>query len=82
MYDVDGGATQFDVGVSWTEGAIELGLQFANNDNAAAADVSKTAVGLTYTLGPGILIGGQAANISTDGANDVTQVILGTTVFF
>lgn len=82
MYDADGGATQFDVGASWTEGPIEVGLQFANNDNAADADVSKTAAGLTYTLGPGVLIGGQAAIISTDGADDVTQVILGTSVFF
>ena len=37
---------------------------------------------LTYTLGPGVLVGGQIASGSSDGAADVTQFMLGTAVFF
>ena len=79
MYDHDMDGMQFDVGASWTEGAIELGLQFANNEDG---DASKAAAHLTYTLGPGVLIGGQIATGSEDGMDDVTQVMLGTAVFF
>ena len=79
MFDVDGGATQFDVGASWSQGATALGLQLGHND---ANDSAKAAANLTYTLGPGILIGGQAASISADNMDDVTQVMLGTAVFF
>ena len=78
MYDVDGGATQYDVGASWTEGSIELGIQYANDDGNA----SMAAGHLTYTLGPGVLVGAQIAGISEDGADDVTQVMLGTAIFF
>ena len=79
MYDHDMDGMQYDVGASWTEGAIELGLQYANNEDGNA---SKAAAHLTYTLGPGVLIGGQVASISEDGMDDVTQVMLGTAVFF
>ena len=79
MFDVDGGATQYDVGASWSEGATELGLQYANND---AGNASMAAGHLTYTLGPGILVGAQIAAIAADGTDDVTQFMLGTAVFF
>ena len=79
MYDHDMNGSQFDIGASWAEGATELGLQFANNETG---DVSKAAANLTYTLGPGVLIGGQIASISGDGMDDVTQVMIGTSVFF
>ena len=79
MYDEDGVGMQMDVGASWTEGATEVGLQYANNE---AGDVSKAALHLTYTLGPGVLVGGQVAGISGDGMEDVTQFMLGTAVFF
>ena len=78
MFDVDGGAMQYDVGASWTEGATELGVQYANDDGSA----SMAAAHLTYTLGPGVLVGAQLAGISADGADDVTQFMLGTAVFF
>ena len=78
MFDVDGGAMQYDVGASWTEGATELGVQYANDDGSA----SMAAAHLTYTLGPGILVGAQLAGIAADGADDVTQFMLGTAVFF
>lgn len=79
MYDHDENGMQFDVGASWTEGATVLGLQFANND---AGDASKAAANLTYTLGPGVLVGGQVASITPAAGEDVTQFMLGTTVFF
>ena len=81
MYDHDVDGLQFDVGASWTEGATELGLQFANKETEDG-DASKAAANLTYTLGPGVLIGGQVASITPAEGEDVTQVMLGTTVFF
>ena len=83
MYDAgpDGGdsSMQFDVGASWTQGATEVGIQYAANDDGGK---SMAALHLTYTLGPGIVIGGQVASGSSDGADDVTQVLLGTSVGF
>ena len=83
MYDAgpDGGASsmQFDVGASWTQGATEVGVQYAADDDGGT---SMAALHLTYTLGPGIVIGGQVASGSSDGADDVTQVLLGTSVGF
>ena len=74
MFDLDGGGMQYDVGASWSEGATELGIQYAHNE---ANDAGSTFGHLTYTLGPGVLIGGQIA-----AADDVTQFMLGTAVFF
>ena len=74
MYDEDGVGMQYDVGASWTEGATELGLQYGHNE---ATDAGSTFAHLTYTLGPGVLVGGQIGS-----SEDVTQVMLGTSVFF
>ena len=74
MFDEDGVGMQYDVGASWTEGATELGLQYGHNE---ATDTGSTYAHLTYTLGPGVLVGGQIA-----AADDVTQFMLGTAVFF
>ena len=74
MYDLDGEGMQYDVGASWTEGATELGLQYGHKEST---DAGSTFAHLTYTLGPGVLIGGQIGS-----SEDVTQVMLGTTVFF
>ena len=74
MYDEDGVGMQYDVGASWTEGATELGLQYGHNE---VGDAGSTYAHLTYTLGPGVLVGGQIA-----AADDVTQFMLGTAVFF
>ena len=79
MYDHDTNGMQFDAGASWTQGATEVGVQFANNEDG---DKSKAALHLTYTLGPGVLIGGQIAAGSAEGSDDVTQVLLGTSVGF
>ena len=84
----------FDVGASWTEGPMEIGVQYAADDNSAwhddpdtkdvteTGETTKTALHLTYTLGPGVLIGGQIAAGTIEGAEDVTQFMLGTAVFF
>ena len=74
MFDLDGGGMQYDVGASWSEGATELGIQYAHDE---ASDAGSTFAHLTYTLGPGVLVGGQIA-----AADDVTQFMLGTAVFF
>ena len=70
---------QFDVGASWSEGATELGLQYGGNQDG---DTGMMALHLTYTLGPGVIIGGQIASGSSAGAEDVTQILLGTSVGF
>ena len=69
---------QFDVGASWSEGATELGLQYGGNQDG---DTGMMALHLTYTLGPGVIIGGQIAS-GSGGAEDVTQILLGTSVGF
>ena len=73
------GSMQYDVGASWTQGATQVGLQYAAND---AGGTGMAALHLTYTLGPGVEVGGQIAAGSSDGADDVTQFLLGTAVFF
>ena len=84
MYDDENTATAgtaFDVGASWTEGATQVGIQHAGDENAPG-ESSKTALHLTYTLGPGVLVGGQVASISPAAGEDVTQFMLGTAIFF
>ena len=70
---------EYDIGASWTEGATEIGLQYGADDTDGTA---KAALHLTYTLGPGVLVGGQIASGSSDTMEDVTQFMLGTAVFF
>ena len=90
MFDDDNtGATSegmaYDIGASWTEGATEVGLQYATDaahGGWGGAETAKAALHLTYTLGPGVLIGGQIASGSVEGSEDVTQFMLGTAVFF
>ena len=45
-------------------------------------ETTMTALHLTYTLGPGVLIGGQIAAGTSEGSDDGTQFMLGTAVFF
>ena len=81
-----GETSEYDLGFSWTEGAVELGLQWGHNEESLKnIDIETDMVALhaTYTLGPGVLVGGQiASGRSTELADDVTQFMLGTTVFF
>ena len=81
--DEDISGMAFDVGASWAEGPMEIGVQYAADENAGdGKETTKTALHLTYTLGPGVLIGGQIAAGSSSGSEDVTQFMLGTAVFF
>ena len=86
MFDdenTDSAGMAFDVGASWTEGATEIGIQYgADENNKGNGETTMTALHLTYTLGPGVLVGGQVAAGTAEGADDVTQLMLGTTVFF
>ena len=86
MYDDENTSSAgmaFDVGASWSEGATEIGIQYgADENNGDDGETTKAALHLTYTLGPGVLIGGQIAAGSSGSADDVTQVMLGTAVFF
>ena len=79
MYDEDGAGMQYDVGASWTEGPTALGVQYGHNETG---DTSMTALHLTYTLGTGVTVGGQIAAGSSAGAEDATQILLGTSVSF
>lgn len=83
MYEAtpDGGESsmQYDVGASYTEGPMAVGLQYGANDDG---DTGMAAFHLTYTMGPGVIIGGQIASGTADGMEDVTQVLLGTSVSF
>ena len=73
----------YDIGASWTEGETEIGIQYgADENNGGNGETTMTALHLTYTLGPGVLVGGQIAAGTNEGADDVTQFMLGTTVFF
>ena len=74
MYDLDGVGAQYDVGASWSEGGTELGIQYGHDE---ASDTGSTFAHVTYTLGPGVLVGGQIGS-----SEDVTQFMLGTAVFF
>ena len=111
MFDDENTSTAgmaYDVGASWTDGPIEIGIQYGADENQSVGmetpashthgpggavtavpavpgptgETTKTALHLTYTLGPGVLIGGQIAAGTIEGADDVTQFMLGTAVFF
>lgn len=73
------GVMQYDVGASYTEGPTTVGLQYAGND---AGDTGMAALNLTYTMGPGVKVGGQVASGTAAGADDVTQFLLGTQINF
>ena len=75
--DISGMA--YDVGASWTEGATQIGIQYASDETGGA---TATALHVNYNLGPGIDIGGQIGTASADAADDVTSFILGTSVSF
>ena len=79
IYDHDADGAQFDFGASWTEGATNVGVQWGRNDGT---DADIAALHLNYTLGPGVTLGAQLAAGSSATADDVTQFMLGTAVFF
>ena len=63
-----------DVGISWTQGALMLGVQHGSDD---FKDADHIAFNANYNLGPGVDVG---AKIGTGeiGGKDYTQFLLGT----
>ena len=108
IYDHDANGVQFDVGASWTQGPLNIGIQYAANENgtitaagddshmhgadgavvdvagapAVKGETTMTALHVNYDLGPGVKIGAQVAAGTHEGQPDVTQLMLGTSVFF
>ena len=82
MYDdenTDSAGNEFDVGASWTEGPITLGVQYAADETD---DTTMAAGHLNYVLGPGVSVGAQIAAGSSDTMDNVTQFMLGTSIGF
>ena len=81
VYDkeVGGVTTSYsDIGLSWTDGPMMLGVQYGDNE---ASDSNIVAFNANYNLGPGVDLGLQIAG-GAEGANDFTQVLLGTMLNF
>ena len=72
----DGGddRTMTDIGISWSEGPLGLGLQHATDD---MADYNETAFMVNYNLGGGVDVGVKAGS-GESGGHDFTQLLLGT----
>ena len=68
--------TMTDVGVSWTQGALMLGIQHGSID-AGAVEHSTTTFNANYNLGPGVDVGAVIHSGETAGA-DFTKFLLGT----
>ena len=66
--------TMTDIGISWSEGPLGLGLQHATDD---LADYNETAFMVNYNLGGGVDVGVKAGS-GESGGNDFTQLLLGT----
>ncbi len=77
--DVGGVTTSYsDIGVSWTDGPMMLGVQYGDNESNNSNIVAFNA---NYNLGPGIDLGLQIG-AGESGANDFTQLLLGTMLNF
>ena len=72
----DGGddRTMTDIGISWSEGPLGLGLQHATDDKD---DYNETAFMVNYNLGGGVDVGVKAGS-GESGGHDFTQLLLGT----
>lgn len=76
-----GESTRSDVGVSWSEGPLSLGLSYGAQDNDGAANTVINGVGASYNLGPGIDFAAQFNMVEAGGA-DSSQVLLATFINF
>ena len=77
MYDqeINGVSTsKSDIGLSWTNGPLMLGVQYGDNEMNSSNIVAFNA---NYILGPGIDVGLQIAG-GEDGSDEFTQFLLGT----
>ena len=81
VYDKDiGGVTtsHSDIGVSWTDGPMMLGVQYGDNESTESNIVAFNA---NYNLGPGVDVGMQIG-AGEKGMDDFTQILLGTMLNF
>jgi predicted porin len=78
-----GETTKSDIGVSWTEGPLMLGIQLGSNDAGGGAESDSTSLNLNYNLGGGVDLG--AVYATGDRYDSVagmqrgyTEILLGT----
>ena len=76
-----GEQTLSDVGVSWSQGPLSLGLSYGSADNDGAANTVINGVGAKYNLGPGIDFAAQF-NMVEAGDDDSSEVLLATFINF
>ena len=76
-----GESTRSDVGVSWSEGPLSLGLSYGSVDSDGGANTVINGVGASYNLGPGIDFGAQF-NMVESGDSDSSEVLLATFINF
>ena len=87
IYEHDSGVnmetTKSDIGVSWTEGPLMLGIQLGSNDAGGGAESDSTSLNLNYNLGGGVDLG--AVYATGDRYDSVagmqrgyTEILLGT----
>ena len=69
-----GDRTITDVGISWTQGPLMLGIQHGSDDKG---DADHLALNVNYNLGPGVDVGAKIGS-GESGGNDYTQFLLGT----
>ena len=80
-YGANGESTLGDVGVSWSQGPLSLGLSYGSADRDGADNTVINGVGASYNLGPGIDFGAQF-NMVEAGDSDSSEVLLATFINF
>ena len=77
----DGDEALSDVGIGWSQGPLSLAVAYGSHEKNAAANKVITSVGAGYNLGPGIDFAAKF-NMVEDGADESTEIILGTFINF
>ena len=77
----NGEETLSDVGIGWSQGPLSLAVAYGAHDNESADNKVVTALGAGYNLGPGIDFGAKF-NMVENGADESTEIILGTFISF
>ena len=73
-----GDTTKTDIGASWTQGPLMLGVQYASNEDASGGEATSTSLNLNYNLGGGVDLGAVYATGDNADGSDYTNVLLGT----
>ena len=80
--------TIYDLGLSWSEGPMTVGIQWGHHEWSYAVripdnELDRYALNGTYVLGPGIDLQAQIdTGENTDNGNDWTQFMVGTAISF